>query len=507
VTHPLGKKDVGLVTLLEYNRLMGKNGALAYGRQSMGNDRSIAEQLESGRKRAATENWDILAEYSDRISASRYATKARDDWAKLLTALARPEATRLWLWETSRGDRKLSTWAAMLERCREHKVQVYVETHGRLYDMSNGRDMRTLCEDGVDNAYESDKISDRTVRAMQANAGAGIPQSRAPYGYRHLHDDRGNFTERVKDQAEAANVEDLFGQIRQGHSLRAIERDWDQRGIRTRTGKRFSAQHLRDMAMNPAYAALRVHLTTEDRKAQNGRSRLDTATEGDWPPIILREEFYAVREILTSPARKTSRPGRAVHLLSVSPAARCGVCDGPLAAEHRPMGADRERRWMYFCQKSGHVRISEADLDQLATDAILGYLSRPDVYTAFDTTDGPELAKVRGELAGLRSQRRELADAVTKRGKSVTWALAADDDYERQIITLETRERELTTPDVLRGLMAPGPDVDDRWASAPMSTRREVARLVLAADRLGTMKVQRGARLLSEQRVTWLRGN
>lgn len=118
----------------------GTTGALAYGRQSQGNDRSIVEQIESGRKRAAAEGWDILAEYSDRTSASRYATRARDDWARLLKALERPDADVLWLWESSRGDRKLSSSAGMLETFREHKVQIYVETHHRLYDMAIGRE-------------------------------------------------------------------------------------------------------------------------------------------------------------------------------------------------------------------------------------------------------------------------------------------------------------------------------------------------------------------------------
>src|SRR5690349_10188493 len=124
-------------------------GALTYGRQSLGNDKSIAEQLELGVKRCAAEGWDHAGEYSDRISASRYATKQRDDWPRLLDALTRPDVGVLWLWETSRGDRKLSSWAAMLETCRDKSVKIFVETHGRLYDMANARDWRTLADDGV----------------------------------------------------------------------------------------------------------------------------------------------------------------------------------------------------------------------------------------------------------------------------------------------------------------------------------------------------------------------
>ena len=255
--------------------------------------------------------------------------------------------------------------------------------------------------------------------------------------------------------------------------------------------------------MTAAYAGLRVHLTTEQRRTDP--YSLEGATEGDWEPIVDRETFYAVREILTDPARKTTRPGRAVHLLSVSSAARCGVCRGPLHASNRG-GA---RTWAYYCAKSGHVRIAEAELDALAEAAIIGYLSRPDNYPAFTKpADGPELARVRGDLAGLRVQRRELADAVAKHGKSITWALAADEQLTASITALEAHERELTTPDKLRGLMEPGADVADRWAAAPMAARREVARIVLAADRVGVIAVQRtptGARgVPAVDRVTWL---
>jgi DNA invertase Pin-like site-specific DNA recombinase len=507
-----------------------RTGTLAYGRQSLGKDRSIVEQIESGRKRAAAEGWDILAEYSDRISASRYASRARDDWARLLARLERPDVNVLWLWESSRGDRKLSSWAAMLETCREQKVRIYVETHRRLYDMANGREWKTLAEDGVDSQAESDKTSERTKRAMDEDAAAGKPHSIAPYGYRNLHDERtGRFTERIKEPGEAVNIEELFRRIRQGHSFRAIARDWEARGIVSRPpkpcpddctkphahiaegtpGRPFSAQTLRHLAMNPAYTALRVHLTVEDRKAKDGRNRLDSATEGDWEPIILREEFYAVREILTDPARKTTRPGRAVHLLSVSTAARCGECGAPFATEHRPTGDTEEdgtatRVWMYFCQKSGHVRIPEDGLDALATDAITAYLSRDDIYTLFtEPTDGPELERVRGELKAVRAARGDLANAVTRRGKSPAWALAADDDYERQITELEARERELATPPRLLGLIEPGPDVAARWAAAPVSARREVAQIVLSPGHLGVMKVQRGRGVPAYKRVTW----
>ena len=173
----------------------------------------------------------------------------------------------------------------MLETCRDQAVKIYVETHQRLYDVNIARDWRTLAEDGVDSAYESEKTSTRTSRNSDSRAAAGTPHSGAGYGYANLHDERtGKFTERVIEPAEAANVRELFEPISRGYSLRPIAADWDERGIRTRSGRKFSAQYLRDVALTAAYAGLRVHLTPAERKAD--RYSLEGATDGTWPAIV-----------------------------------------------------------------------------------------------------------------------------------------------------------------------------------------------------------------------------
>jgi len=96
-----------------------------------------------------------------------------------------------------------------------------------------------------------------------------------------------------------------------------------------------------------------------------------------------------------------------------------------------------------------------------------------------------------------------------RRGKSPAWALAADDDYERQITALAERERALTAPDALRGLIEPGPDVARRWAAAPVSARRQVARLLCSPEVLGELRVMpapsSGHRGNAADRVVWAR--
>src|SRR5262249_23732649 len=144
--------------------------AVIYARQSQDSQRSTDEQAQAGRNRAELEGWRVFDLYRDGSSASRYATRERQERSRLLQDLERPSVAVLWLWESSRGDRKLASWSALLDKCRERNVRIYVESHGREYDMAKPRDWRTLAEDGVDSAYESEKVSARVKRAMQANA-------------------------------------------------------------------------------------------------------------------------------------------------------------------------------------------------------------------------------------------------------------------------------------------------------------------------------------------------
>lgn len=56
------------------------------------------------------------------------------------------------------------------------------------------------------------------------------------------------------------------------------------------------------------------------------------------------ETFHAVLAMLQAPERRTSRPGRARHLLSLI--AVCDVCGGKLTARYpKDRGSERQ----YFC--------------------------------------------------------------------------------------------------------------------------------------------------------------
>ena len=60
-----------------------------------------------------------------------------------------------------------------------------------------------------------------------------------------------------------------------------------------------------------------------------------------------------------------------------------------------------------------------------------------------------------------------------------------------RITTLEARERDLSTPPALAGIITPGKDVARRWKAAEMPARREVARMLCSPANLGTLRLGR----------------
>ena len=105
-------------------------------------------------------------------------------------------------------------------------------------------------------------------RAAAANAAAGKPHGRAPYGYRRRYDERTKkMIAQEPDPIEAPVIRELFDRVKSGHSLRSIALDWEARGIRTRTGKVFTPAASAGAGHNCGVRRLRVH----DTDGRDGR--------------------------------------------------------------------------------------------------------------------------------------------------------------------------------------------------------------------------------------------
>src|SRR6266481_6306087 len=110
---------------------------VTYSRNSSAKQKSINDQKADNRRVCEAGGWSVVAELDDPSSASRYATKVRQNWVRLLELL--PDVDMVVLWEPSRGDRSLTSWAGFLDACRTHKVRIHAVSHQTTYDPANPR--------------------------------------------------------------------------------------------------------------------------------------------------------------------------------------------------------------------------------------------------------------------------------------------------------------------------------------------------------------------------------
>lgn len=468
-----------------------------------GREKSQDEQHDDNKRAADAQGWRLSAAYRETGSASRYATKARTKFASLLADLGSGgfNAQILIVWESSRSSRQVGEWVALVEACERAGVGIFVTSDSRLYDPAEPRDRRSLLEDAVDSEYESAKISKRAKRATAAGAVAGRPHGRCRYGYRRTYDPAtGRLAAEVAERAEAKVVRELFKRLYAGHSLRSIAADFGERGIRTRSDLVFSAQHLRSLALNPAYAGQRVH----DPKRRGGRLSADAVyTVAAWPALVKHDVFLAVVAKLTAPERVTTRGGRAVHLTSM--VGRCDVCGGPLSVRNN-------RGPEYRCRDGGHVRIGRGELDAFVETVIWAYLEDPRNAEWLAARDnGPEVQAARDLVTDIKKEHRDLAGEVGANRLSAALAALAEPPILQRLREAREALRVLETPSALSGLIGPGVDVRRRWKAAPISARRDVVRLLMSPEVIGELRVThtprrgRGQLVTVDERVVWRR--
>ncbi|MBU3870254.1 recombinase family protein [Streptomyces sp. 4503] len=480
---------------------------LRVSQDNSGRQRSVTEQHDDNERSTTRHNIVITGQpYVDNDrSASRYASKARDDWARLVADLSSGAFTEdvLILWENSRYSRKTSEWLHLMELCEERGKKIFITSDNRLYDLSHWKDRRNLREDASDSETESDKVSMRNRRTAAAQAEQGRPNGIAPHGYKPVYDEKtGKLTNWVENPDESQAPRELFTRLRKGQTLRSIARDFEALGYLNRSGKPFSPEHLRSMALRPAYGGYRVHAPKSRGRTVKAQQEDATLTRAIWAALVDEETFWAVRRILLAPERRTTRTGKAKHVLTMT--MRCDVCGGPIAAV-----SDN-----YLCRNKSCVQIKKSAVDELIIgDAkrpgvILAYLASDRVYDDFAASpeDSSRAEVIRGEIERLRGEKSEAENAEPESIAEARMFARTVETLGKKISTLEDEERRLTLPAVLTDLIKPGKDVAKRWDAAPIEARREVARLLLSADWLGQVRIMRGRGAPATERLHWHRG-
>jgi DNA invertase Pin-like site-specific DNA recombinase len=463
--------------------------------------KSVHDQGVLNVKEINAHGWTDADSFTDNDrSASRHATKERENFPKLIEAIQAGKGDVLVIWEISRKERDLAVYVQIRDMCTEAGLYFWL-VGGVLYDLRDKNDRMMLGFQAVQAEWLADSIRDNVLRGIVGAAEAGRPHGKVTYGYRRIYHQRTRALERQESDTEVHTatgadgtvveysrsgvVREIFDEVSAGTPLITIQRTLNARGVPSPDGAVWSRAMIRRIALNPAYIGKRV-------------LRGEVVGDGIWPALVDEEVYWACVRLLEDPSRLTTRAGRAVHLLSYI--VHCGVCDGPVAS-----GQVSRHGWtgrVYSCLRRRCAAVKAEILDEYVQRVVVAWLSRPEVFEDLSARVGDaESAHARAEAQRLRTELEEWRK-LGEAGEVTAISFArAEKGLLAQITEHETRAAEAGIPPVLRGRI--GPEAVAAWAALgdEVAVKREIIRTVAE---IKLLRAGKGSRVpFGRHRLEW----
>jgi hypothetical protein len=288
-----------------------------------------------------------------------------------------------------------------------------------------------------------------------------------PLGYRRDPDQPNRL---FIDAAEAKAVRDAAKAVLKGQSLHSIAAGMAASGVTGTRGTRMSNQRLRALLLSPTIAAC--------REVPVGSGVFVDCASKDWPPILKRETWDRVRDVLTDPVRRHPNHTTALrHWLTG--VIVCGRCPD----DSKMRVAPNKNGPKYLCRQCG-LSIDKTKTDKQLEEALLGLLDRKTwrrLQRGHST--GPD-------TAGFEEAMRELTERF----------VAGDIDGEEMGALATALRQEVVAVPVLTL-----PDVDNlraTWPRLDVRTRRVV--LSAATESLTIAPATRGFHFFDPTRIAWV---
>ncbi len=439
---------------------------------------SITAQLNEIREYATARGWTVVSEFVDPGISGQ--TLDRPGLQSMLTAAEQGAFDILIVHELSRLSRSsvYDTFSIFdhLGRCKVGFASVKEPQ----FDLTNptGRFMLTII--AAINQYYIDILRMHTKKAKRERAREGLYNaSVAPYGYKLAESAR---LAPVVVPEEAEVVRFMFERYVTGrYSFSDISDMINDRGWRTRGGRRFSKDTVTDMVRNPFYAGKVVY------KAGQRQREAGEVFEGQHEPLISEELWEASMRIRKRHQHRVRVSQAVARPYLLSQLARCHICGRSLRAQGlRSGGYYREMSYERGFDDCPNSRIGTRAAGLHAqVGAILRLLELPADWQT-------ELAEMLGEEDGalplanrrarLTAERRRLKEAFL-RGD-----FEEDEDLYRRALERVRRELEqLPSEGDLAQLKYSAELLDalsEVWDDADVGDQRDLTHLMLREARV-----------------------
>jgi site-specific DNA recombinase len=479
-----------------------------------GDQRSVADQDADNLAVCEDEGWEPGEAYCDNdLSASRFSKRRRDDWDRLLDDLTECRFHVVVLWEVSRGDRRLAHGVKFLDTCRDLGVLIHITSHDRTYDVNKRRDYKTLAEEFLDSADDSEKTHERVTRGSKSRAHNGRPHGRDLYGYERVYglndkgqrvlvdvvpDDKPRTTTSLQGDpvtyTHAGIVREIIGRLASGEACRNIAVDLNGRGVPSpRNGaKGWSNTRIREIATNASYAGKRVY-KGEVMKV-----------EPVWPALVDAVTFQAAGSRFTTKGEDRKNEASVKRLLTGL--AVCGVCGRGV----RRMGRKEAPR--YVCSPDNIPGVGYCvSRDITKTDAYVERvmwlrLARADLAPLFaqDRRADERQARLEAEIVE-KEQRLAEARRSYMAGRLPLASLEAMEAAEGpQIEKARKQIAEARVSPVIKDLVGLSvQDIGAAWRARSIPQRREIIRVLTEKVEILPLGSRKRYRPDESVRITW----
>lgn len=421
----------------------------------------------------------------DDLSAWKPSVR-RPDWERLLARLASGESDGAVVWHVDR----LMRLPRDLERLLEFsdRGQILGCAHGQ-WDLSDPNDRFVLRVEVAHACRSSDDASRRIRRRLTTLRSNGVPHAGArSFGFagkvrspRRTGEARRERGERAEVPAEVVQRERVAiaqgtDAVLAGVAFATIAKEWNEAGLRTASGGRWTAVLVRQVLTRPRNAGLVEH-----------HGQIVGRMPGE--PIVDPADFERLRALVAG--RRRGRP--AGQRYTASGVLRCGLCGhGVTGRPHSGTYPDGTPRRQYHCNKGGggcgRVAADMRAVDRELREFVARRLSDPRhaaAVAAVRAQVADRLTMVTTEIADCEAIAEALADRLGRR--EIT--LAAFDKANEPLAADLARLR--AEHDTLTGDKPAGPikvqdaaTVRARWDDAEPPERRAMLTSALGPIRL-----------------------
>ncbi|MDD3337839.1 MAG: recombinase family protein [Lachnospiraceae bacterium] len=286
--------------------------AVVYARYSSHNqgEQSIEGQLAAAQKYAEAKGYTIVHEYIDRAMTGR--NDNRDEFQKMLSDCSKKQFQVIILWKVDRFGRNREEITFNKYRAKKNGVRVeYVAEN--VPDAPEGVILESVLEGMAE--YYSLQLSQNVKRGLLESAKKHhVIGGHLPLGY-----NMGKDKEFVIDPDTAPTVKLIFDMYAEGNTVSEIITQLNDEGYRTKMGKPFTKNSLSVVLKNEKYIGVYEYKDL-------------IRDEDAVPPIVDKDTFYKVQEMLKINRRAPSRKWNYTDYL-LTDKLFCGLCESSMVGE------------------------------------------------------------------------------------------------------------------------------------------------------------------------------